>query len=360
MEDLSFPLVEWLTDLEDVKYNLASSSVKPIDLSDLGELQDVCLGYPEDEIEEELEYKIAGTYDSEVNTVLAPGAQAANSLIFDAFLAKKDEVLVEDPTYLPLQTGPTLKGASIETFKRRYDKDFKVDLDEIKKKCSDDTKMIVLTNPHNPSGVFQESKSLKDLFRFVEKNNIYLLVDEIYRDFVADSYSTVSMSNNVIVTSSLSKVYGLGGLRLGWAASKDKSLIDDLKGVKKHQTPKMPTPTVEIGLMAFEERERLLKHARDIAEKGRSLAHGWVSGTSEIEWVKPSPGIISFPRLKIDMDGEKFAKKAKEEAGILVAPGSYFSQGEEFDSHLRLTFGKDFQATLQGFQRLAKTLQEIG
>lgn len=357
MDEFSFPLVGWLTDLEGVKYNLASSSVEGISLSELGTLQkDIALGYPEDELEERLGEKIGNTYESGVNTILTAGAQAANSLIFDLILDGGDEVLVEDPAYTPLRTGPELKGAKVETFERRYEDDFKIDLGEIKERCSSDTKMIVLTNPHNPSGVFQDPKDLKDLGGFIDENDIYLLMDEIYRDFVEDGKSCVSLSNNIIVTSSLSKIYGLGGLRLGWAVSKDEKLIDDLKKVKEHLSPYNPTLTLKIGLMTIEDRDRLLKRARETAEKGRSLARGWVSGTPSVEWVEPSPGIISFPRLKMKMDGEEFAKRAKE-AGVLVAPGTYFSQGDEFDSHIRLTFGKEFSSTTQGFQRLSKVIE---
>ncbi len=359
MDDLSFPLVEWLSDVEGVKYNLASSSVEAITLSELGALEEhLALGYPEDELEERLEDKIANTYEEDVGTVITAGAQAANSLIVDALLDSEDEVLVEDPSYTPLQIGPELKGVDVKTFKRSYKDDFKIDLDGIKERCSSDTKMIVLTNPHNPSGVFQHPKDLREISEFIEENDIYLVIDEIYRDFVENGSSGVSISDNVIVTSSLSKIYGLGGLRLGWAVSKDEELIEKLKSVKSYLSPKGPTPTLEIGLMAFEERGRLLERARETAEKGRSLARGWVSGNSSIEWVEPSSGIISFPRLKMEIDGEEFAKRAKK-AGVLVAPGSYFSQGSEFDSHIRLTFGKDFTSIVEGFQQLSKVVQSI-
>ncbi|MEF8874777.1 MAG: hypothetical protein V5A88_08960, partial [Candidatus Thermoplasmatota archaeon] len=96
--------------------------------------------------------------------------------------------------------------------------------------------------------------------------------------------------------------------------------------------------------------------ARRTAEKGRSLARGWIRGTSDVEWVEPSPGIISFPRLKTDIDGEEFAKRAKE-AGVLVAPGNYFSRYDDFDSHIRLTFGKKFSSVVQGFQQLSKVFE---
>ncbi|MEF8874686.1 MAG: pyridoxal phosphate-dependent aminotransferase, partial [Candidatus Thermoplasmatota archaeon] len=263
MKELSFPLLGWLSDVDGVRHNLASSSVEAIGLSELGSLEeDMALGYPEDELEERLEEKIANTYESAVDIVLTAGAQAANSLICDSLLDNGDEVLVEDPAYTPLQTAPELKGAKVKSFKRKYEDGFEVDIEEIRERCSSDTRMIVITNPHNPSGVFQGPKKLRELGSFIEENDIYLLIDEIYRDFVEDGTSGVTISDNVIVTSSVSKIYGLGGLRLGWAVSEDEKLIDELKDVKSHLVPKNPTPTLKIGLKTFEERERLLKGAR--------------------------------------------------------------------------------------------------
>lgn len=359
MNELSFPLLGWLTDLEGVRFNLASSSVKARSLSEWGSIgKDMVLGYPEDELEERVEKRIAKTYEADVYTAVTPGAQAANSLVFDVLLEQRDEVLVEDPAYTPLQTAPALKGAEVKYFKRRYEDGFELDIKKIKETCSSDTRMIVITNPHNPSGVFQRPKDLQELDSFIEENDIYLLVDEIYRDFVKGGRSSAFISNNVIVTSSLSKVYGLGGLRFGWAASKDEELIADIKTIKSHLCPNNPTITLEMGLKALEERDRYLSSARETADKGRSLARGWIKGTSEVEWVEPSPGIISFPRLKMDIDGEEFAKRAKE-AGVLVAPGSYFSHDGDFDSHIRLTFGKDFTSVVQGFQQLSKIVQNM-
>ncbi len=361
MAELDFPLLEWLEGAEDVQYNLASSSVKAITLSDLGGLPtDMELGYPEDEIEKHVEEKIANIYEDDVETIITPGAQAANSLIFDALLQNEDTVLVEDPAYTPLQTAPALKGAKVELFKRRYENGFKIEIEKIKERCSERTKMIILTNPHNPSGVFQdpEADDLRGLVSFIEENDIYLLIDEIYRDLVQGAKSCVSLSDNIVVSSSLSKCYGLGGLRFGWAVSTNEKLIQKLKQVRSHLSPKDPTPTLKIGSMALEERTRLLKRARDIAEKGRSLARGWVAGTPDVEWIEPSLGIISFPKLKMDLDGEGFAKRAKE-AGVLVAPGSYFSRDDGFESHIRLTFGKDFNSTAQGFQQLSKVVKDM-
>ncbi|MBS3816361.1 MAG: hypothetical protein KGY76_02225, partial [Candidatus Thermoplasmatota archaeon] len=83
-----------------------------------------------------------------------------------------------------------------------------------------------------------------------------------------------------------------------------------------------------------------------------------IKGTSEIEWIEPSQGIISFPKLDIEMSSEEFAKEAKR-SGVLVAPGSYFSRDDDYDSHIRLTFGKDFQSVVQGVQQLSKVMEDI-
>ncbi|MBS3817692.1 MAG: aminotransferase class I/II-fold pyridoxal phosphate-dependent enzyme, partial [Candidatus Thermoplasmatota archaeon] len=318
MEKPDFPLVDWLRDDEDINYDLASSSVEPLTLLDLGELKDdLPLGYPAGSLKGKVERMVSNTYESDVHLVMTAGAQAANSLIFDTLLEPGDEVLVEDPTYSPLKVAAEFKGADVKTFKRRYEDSFNINFGRIKEISSEETKMIVFTNPHNPSGVFQSRDELEPLVKFSEENDIYLLIDEIYRVFIEEGASAVSLSENVIVTSSLSKIYGLGGLRFGWCASRNEELIENLKTFKDYLSPSNPTPSLEIASMAFQNRESLLERARNVAEKGKNLARGWIKGTSEIEWIEPSQGIISFPKLDIEMSSEEFAKEAKR-SGVLA------------------------------------------
>ncbi len=358
MKDAEFPLSDWLSDKEDIRFNLASSSIESLNFSDVGRIDsDIDLGSPEDELERKVESKVESIYESDVEAIITSGAQAANSIVFDTLLEEGDEVLVEDPAYNPLKMAPSLKGAEVNLFYRRYENDFKIDIEEIEEKISKDTKVIVTTNPHNPSGVFHDPTDLSELKDFLEDNDVYLLVDEIYRGFIESSGSLASLSDRVLVSSSFSKVFGFGGLRFGTLVSTDLDLLEKIRNVKKILAPHNPTVNLKMGLKVLESRERLLERSRDIAEKGRSLANGWVSGSGDLEWVEPSPGVISFPKLKIDCSAETFSKRAKE-AGVLVTPGKYFSGREEFDDHIRLTFGKDFQQVVQGLQILSRVMDD--
>ncbi len=359
MKYQEFPLTEWLSNREDVKFDLASSSVKSVPFSEIGKIDfEIELNSPDQELEREVEKKIERLYGGEVHAIITSGAQAANSLVLDSLLEDDDEVLVEDPVYSPLKTSPALKGKKVKHFDRKYENGFEVEVDELRNKSSENTKLIVMTNPHNPSGVYQSPDDLSEIENFLEENDIYLLVDEIYRGFIEGSSSLASLSDKVLVSSSFSKVFGFGGFRFGHLVSSDQELIEDIKSVKKYLRPHNSTVKLQMGVKILEDRERLLERSRGIAEKGRSLVKGWVSGSESVDWVEPSPGTISFPRLDINCDAEEFSRKAME-AGVLVTPGKYFSEGGEFSSHVRLTFGKDFQQVAQALQVLSRVMENF-
>ncbi len=357
-----FPLIEWLSDKEDIDYNLASSTVPELTISDLTDGVDNSspLGYGDGSYTEELKSRIARYYSltkSDVSSALAPGAQSANYLSFKSLLGQDDHVIVEDPTYLPLQIVPDSLGCEVEILERRHEDGFKLDMETLKERFTSRTKLLVLSNPHNPSGVYLEDQ-MKQVQQFLEDKDAYLLVDEIFRDFNEDSTSALSLGDNVIVTSSLSKVYGLGGLRMGWAASKNEELIQSVEGLKRFVYPSEPVLSKKLALDAMDDISTLVERAREMAEKGRALVEGWIKGTNSVEWVKPGPGIISFPRLNIDVTGEELAERAREE-GILVSPGSYFTRrdmGGNYDDHIRLTFGKEFGTVAQGVQKLSTVI----
>ncbi len=357
-----FPLIDWLSDKEGIDYNLASSTVPELTISDITDGIDNSypLGYGDGSYTEELKSRIARYYSvtqSDVDSVIAPGAQSANYLLFKGLLSSEDHVIVEDPTYTPLQIVPDSLGCEVETLERRYEDGFKLNMEALKERFTSRTKLVVLTNPHNPSGVYLEDQ-MKEVQAFLEEKDAYLLVDEIFRDFNEDSTSALPLGQNVIVTSSLSKVYGLGGLRMGWAASKNDDVIQAMEGMKRFVYPSEPVLSKELAVDAMDNLPQLVERARGIAEKGRALVEGWIKGTTSVEWVKPGPGIISFPRLNIDCTGEELAREAREE-GILISPGSYFTQEDtsgNYDRHVRLTFGKEFGVVAQGVQKLSSVI----
>lgn len=351
-----FRLRRWLMENGSVEINMASSSVAAMNLSNIGSIDtDFSLGY-DSSIQEDLVGYVERIYEGDTSITLSPGAQMGNFLTYSSLFERGDEVLVESPGYEPLWTAVENMGCRVKKIHRRYEDGYGIDLERLKETISKDTKGIVLTNPHNPSGVFLSFDELKGLYEIAEDNNLWLIVDEIYRDFIEDSSSAVDLGPNVVATTSLSKVYGLGGLRMGWIASTDEALIDKIDELKIKINLMNSTLSEKVTIQLLERRDSILDKIRKEAENGRDLVRGWVHGSHAVDWVEPDPGIISFPRLDIDISAEEFAIEARKH-GVLVAPGEYFTEGGELTDHIRLTFGKGFSSVAEGVRRLTRVLE---
>ena len=148
----------------------------------------------------------------------ARGTSGANFLAFAALIEPGDEVLVERPTYEPLLAALGFLGARVRRFERRFENGYRLDLDEIRSLLTDQVRLVVLANPHNPSGVLLPPDEVAGLARIAAQAGAHLLVDEVYRDIWFDEAppSHVHLGPNVLATSSLTKSYGLSGLRCGW------------------------------------------------------------------------------------------------------------------------------------------------
>ncbi len=324
-----FPLLDWLMDNKNIRYNLASSSMPAPTLADLTELDSSQILEVDTEINRRLEHAVQRSYGEDVSVLLTSGTQSANMLAYSVLLRDGDTVVVENPGYAPLGTAPAIMGRSVEKIQRRYEDGFVPKSSEVPEHAS----MIVITNPHNPSGTYMDIDSLRPLYDTVKKNKALLLVDEIYRDHMPQSTSAVELGKNVLVTSGLSKVYGLGGLRIGWIASKDHSLMERLRRAKPHLDPFNSVLSERTALALFENRERILTAVRKRTARNLSIVKRWISETDGIEWIEPVQGIISFPKLTKDCTSLEFAKKARDQ-GVLVAPGEYLGM----PGQVRLTF----------------------
>ncbi len=324
-----FPLIDWLMQNKDIKYNLASSSMPAPSLEELTVLDGSQLLQVDTGVTEELEREVRKSYDDDVEVLLTSGTQSANMLAYSVLLNDSDTVLVESPGYAPLGTAPKIIGRSVELLGRPYENAFIPEL----KEATSHADMAVITNPHNPSGVYMDTGSLEPLYKKIKKNNGILLVDEIYRDHMEKSTSAVELGDGVLVSSGLSKVYGLGGLRIGWLASKDRRSMERLRNAKPHMDPFNSVLSERTALALFENRSRILNKIRELTTDNLSTVKKWINNTDGIEWVEPARGIISFPKLNIGCTSLEFAKKARKK-DVLVAPGEYFGM----PGHVRLTF----------------------
>ncbi len=172
------------------------------------------LGY--DQLREHLARRYLVSPD---NVLCSLGASMANYLICGALIEPGDEVVVEKPAYEPLLKVPRFFGATVRRVERRFRNQYSLDPADLRMVLSPKTRLIILSNLHNPSGVLLEEEVLKEVWEMAAAVGAYVLVDEIYMELLFDSTprSAFHLGETFIVTNSLTKVYGLGGLRLGWA-----------------------------------------------------------------------------------------------------------------------------------------------
>jgi len=222
---------------EQLKYNLTESSYTDFHFGDLGiVLEDLVLCYGDHAGHPQLRALLAGEAGlAAQDLLLTVGAASALFIIATSLLKAGDELIVVRPNYATNIETPRAIGADIRFIDLQFDHGFQIDVDEIARQISSKTKYISITHPHNPTGVCTDVSSLQHLIQLARDNDCYLLVDETYRDMNFDSIQPLaaSLSERVISVSSLSKTYGLPGIRLGWIACKNIALMETFLAAKE-------------------------------------------------------------------------------------------------------------------------------
>jgi aspartate/methionine/tyrosine aminotransferase len=286
---------------------------------------------------------------------LATGASGANFLVGGALIRPGDEVLVERPVYDPLLGIPRFLGARIRRFDRVFEEAFRVDPDRVARALSPETRLIILTNLHNPTGALTSTDRLLAIGSLAEEVGAKVLVDEVYLESVPGdpSPAAATLSPTFISTSSLTKAYGLSGLRAGWIlaspeiAEKCRRVRDLVDGVGSF-------PSELLALIAFENLPALRERARGILDPNFRLLKGFVGGRPELEWVEPGGGSVGFPRITGSEDSGGFVKRLREGYGTGVVPGHFF----EAPSHFRVALGGKRETLEGGLLRLGEALDK--
>jgi aspartate/methionine/tyrosine aminotransferase len=347
--------MEWVKLRPRAKYEISGSGVTPVHIDELPEaraaldINDFNLyGY------RPLVQKIAERYAvAPEQVVTTQGTSMANYLAYASVVQPGDEVLVESPAYEPLIDIPERLGARLTRFKRSFGDGFALDPDEVKKQMTKRTRLIVLTNMHNPSGVLMSNEVLTKVAELAEKNRAYVLVDEVYLDFLFEQrpQSSVHLAPNVLVASSLTKAYGFDGLRCGWilAAPKEAKAmwrLQDFFGVNG------AIPAEKTSVVAFERLNYFVERTRKIIAANRPLVDRFMTEHADLlKWIPPVGGPVCFPKLRSG-SATKFVDqlRAKYEVGLI--PGHFF----EMPKHFRLGFGGDHTNLKKGLARMSEAL----
>ncbi|HUE83973.1 MAG TPA: pyridoxal phosphate-dependent aminotransferase [Pyrinomonadaceae bacterium] len=349
--------MHWAKTRSQARFNLATSNVRntkleqlTISIDDLEITGDSRYGY------EPLQQLLAARAGVDCESIVAAtGTSLANHLAMAAIVSPGDEVLIEKPTYEPLIAVARYLGAEIKRFERPFETGFRILKDEIEGQVSSRTRLIVITNLHNPSGVLTDEETLRHLGEIARSVKAHVLVDEVYLDTVFENTPSTAfhLGAEFITTSSLTKVYGLSGLRCGWIVAEPDiarriwRLNDLLGSVAAH-------PAERLSVVALRQLDRIRNAARTLLENNHELVNRFLDTRDDLETVRPGLGTIVFPRVsRGSADG--LCQLLREKYETSVAPGRFF----EMPEHFRLGLGGDSETLVEGLERLGYALDEL-
>lgn len=335
-----------------IRYNLSESSISDQKLSDLGvALPDLTLFYGEHRGERPLRDLIA-SHDAGLSAddvLVTAGAAGALFIIATTLLSEHDHLVVVRPNYATNIETPKAIGCSITYIDLSFDKGFALDLDEIAAALRPATRYISVTCPHNPTGTVMSRADLDALIALAESHDCYLLVDETYRDL---SYgrklpAAASLSARAISVSSLSKAFGIPGIRIGWLVTRDADLYERFLAAKEQIGICGSVIDEAIARKALEDRDAFLADLLPRMTARRDLVQAWIDSEPLVDWIRPEGGVVGFPRMKVgrDFDLDRFYRNLLEKHGAYVGPGHWFDMPK---TYFRLGFGWPTEDELKG------------
>ncbi|MCU1499859.1 MAG: Aspartate aminotransferase [Acidimicrobiales bacterium] len=334
--------------------NLSESSVADRKLSDLGldlHLDDLVLQYGDhlgDPVLREAVAAGAAGLKPEHVTV-TPGAAAALFLVATSLLDRGDHAIVVRTNYATNIETPRTIGADLDLVDLSFDDGWKLDLDEVADKIRPGTtRLISVTCPHNPTGTVLGHGDLKRLVGLAERAEAVLLVDETYRDLTHSGERiplAATLSPNVVSVSSMSKAYGLPGIRIGWAVTTDPEMAETLLAAKEQAFICGSTIDEHIAGRVLSDRKRLLPPIMADVRQRLAIVDAWMADQDTFEWIRPSGGVVGLVRFREDVavDEQRFHHTLLADHGTYVGPGHWF---EVSDRSFRLGFGWPTHAEL--------------
>jgi aspartate/methionine/tyrosine aminotransferase len=347
--------------------NLTESSYRDMHFAELGlDLNALVLSYGDHRGHPELRSALAGEYAVHADDVmLTVGAASALFIVATALLERGDRLLVLRPNYATNIETPRALGARVDFVDLTFDDGFRIDVDRIAAMIRPDTKMVSITTPHNPTGVMLQDSQLRRLIEITANRGCTLLVDETYRDmaYTGASYDALpplaaSIAPHVISVSSLSKTYGLPGVRVGWLVCRDTQRMHTLLAAKEQIFICGSALDEEVAWQFFRRRDAFLPGIRATITRHRDLTLHWLAQESRMQVVAPAGGVVCFARIRADAGVaiDTFYRVLNDKYGTFVGPGHWFEQDRAL---MRIGFGWPTTPELEsGLANIGRALDE--
>jgi aspartate/methionine/tyrosine aminotransferase len=318
--------------------NLAESSFSDMRLADYGveaDLGGVLLPYGDHLGDERLRALIARESDvlEPDHVLVTAGAASALFIVATSLLGARDHALICAPNYATNLETPRAIGADVETFDLRFEESWGLDVERLASRLRPETRLVSVTYPHNPTGSMITRDELHALVAVVERHPAArLLVDETYRElaYTDPLPMAAALSPRVVAVSSMSKTYGLPGLRVGWLTCRDDRLMETLLAAKEQIFICGAVIEEELAARVLDRRADVLALVHAKTRRHLDVVRAWIAGHEHFEWFEPKAGVVCFPRIRPDVDVDAFYERLLQRHGTYVGPGHWFDQDRRF------------------------------
>ncbi|MCM1265554.1 MAG: aminotransferase [Candidatus Gastranaerophilales bacterium] len=358
----NFKVEDWFNEYEKLsKYDMADTCVESLSLNELFELVgekekhldfilNKRLNYGDIQGSERIKQAISSLYNnvSSENITITHGAIGANQLVMLSVIESGDKVVSILPTYQQHYSIPKAIGADVDTVFLKEENEWLPDMNELREKVTHDTKIICMNNPNNPTGSVMPESILNEIVDIARKNNAYILCDEVYRGLEHDrniSKSIVELYEKGISTGSLSKVFSLAGLRLGWIVAPD-DVMAKIIVQREYNTISMSAIDDYFGTLALENKEVILGRNLPKILNGKHVLSSWVQNEPAVSWVEPKGGTTALLKYESNISSVELCKKLLSDTGVLFLPASTL----EMEGYLRIGYCSNVEKLQEGLE----------
>jgi aspartate/methionine/tyrosine aminotransferase len=273
--------------------------------------------------------------------IVVSAAEEAIFLFYHALLTPNDHAIVEAPCYESALTLPASTGAAVSRWHRMPEQGWAHDVAALESLIRPNTRAVYINSPHNPTGLVMPAHVFRSVLDLAARHDLYVFSDEVYRELEHDSSTRLpaacDLYDRAVSLSSVSKTYGLPGLRLGWLASHDSDFLQKIISLKHYTTICASAPSEFLTALAFRHRQKLLDRNLQIVRHNLPQLSAFFSRNADLfDWTPPNAGTIGFARFKPQQDVQEFCEQLVEEAGVLLLPGGVFDEPR----HIRFGFGR--------------------
>ncbi len=347
--------MNWAKLQSSARFNLATSGMVSLPMSALDvKLEQLEIKGPNNYGYEPLLRAIAQRYRVPQECVVsAMGTSLANYLALSATTEPGDEILIEQPAYDPMLSAATYLGLEIKRFRRPASKKFDVDLDDLERNLSPGTRLIVLCNLHNPSGAMVSDSVLREVALLAQKSGAYVLVDEVYREMLFESEPRSAFHidpERFVITNSLTKAYGLSGLRCGWVLA-PPHIAQRIWHINDVHGSTYPHVTELLSAVAFAKLPEISSRMKTLLVANRTLLRDFLASRHDVEFFWPDFGTVVFPKLKRGSAND-LCSVLCDEFNTAGVPGDFFECPDRF----RIGVGMPTESVREALEQLGRGL----